>query len=105
MCGPYGALWPQPTGRTSLGTKLIDINPNQISFQIFDDVPTETKIYLEAISDLLVDNLRKECHNNCTSSRNVASVLVRIYVNSYDTILTWSTDESYSLDITTDGMR
>lgn len=84
---------------------MIEINPNQISFEIFDDVQAETKSYLEAISDLLLDNLRKECHNNCTASRNVASVLVRIYVNAYDTILTWSTDESYSLDITTVGMR
>lgn len=67
-------------------------------------MPSETKSYLEAISDLLVENLQKECQNNCTDKQVDANVLVRIYINTYETILTWTTDESYSIDITTKGI-
>lgn len=35
VCGKYGALWPQPTGRTTLGNELIQISPDQIRSYFF----------------------------------------------------------------------
>lgn len=48
-------------------------------------------------------NLQKECQNNCSDTQAEANILIRLYVNTYDTILTWTTDESYSIDVTTKG--
>lgn len=103
VCGKYGGLWPHPTGTTILTPELIDLHPQSITFDT-TTVPDKTKRYLKDISDIFIENIIKECHQNCTIP-STTEVLIKIFVNSIDLSLKWETDESYSLEVSTIGSK
>ena len=39
-CGPYGALWPRPTGNVNLSQTLFDVLPSNISIELADSAET-----------------------------------------------------------------
>ena len=39
-CGPYGALWPRPTGNVNLSQTLFDVLPSNIGLELADSTET-----------------------------------------------------------------
>uniref|UniRef100_A0A1B0CCX8 beta-N-acetylhexosaminidase n=2 Tax=Lutzomyia longipalpis TaxID=7200 RepID=A0A1B0CCX8_LUTLO len=103
VCGTYGALWPRPTGNTFIGPNLMQFHPNFIRFD-FQDIPLVTKDLMVDMTKVFMRNIRHECGANCTLPSET-EVLVRIFITSPDTTLSWETVESYSLDISTLGTK
>ncbi|XP_031632217.1 chitooligosaccharidolytic beta-N-acetylglucosaminidase [Contarinia nasturtii] len=101
-CGTFGSLWPQPTGHVLLGQTLFSLNPNHLKFNI-SGTSVDTTNYLHAISNIFISKVIKECGNGCNEARSEKHVSVRLLVRSNETEITWSTDESYRLDVITSG--
>lgn len=101
VCGKYGGLWPHPTGATILTPELIDLHPHFITFDT-TTVPEKTKRYLQDVSEIFLENIKNECHQDCTIPSKT-DVLIKIFVNSIDLSLKWETDESYTLEVSTIG--
>lgn len=61
--------------------------------------------FLNATIEIFKNNIILLCnHQNCDLSVNM-DVMVKIYVHEHQLNLTWTTDESYSLDLSTSGSR
>lgn len=65
--------------------------------------PAETVDYLHDISNIFISKVLKECGDGCSEARSEKQVSVRLLVQSNETEITWSTDESYRLDVITSG--
>ncbi|XP_059617121.1 chitooligosaccharidolytic beta-N-acetylglucosaminidase [Phlebotomus argentipes] len=103
VCGNHGALWPRPTGNTFIGPSLMQFHPNFIRFD-FQDIPLATKDLMVDMTKLFMRSIKYECSSNCTLPSET-EVIVRIFITSPDTTLSWDTVESYSLDISTLGTK
>merc|ERR1711962_549569 len=55
-CGPYGALWPQPTGPLELGSEVAFFLPQNIG-QVTTTCPGAVRHYLDMAFDIFVDNI------------------------------------------------
>lgn len=65
----------------------------------------KTAEYLNAAIEIFKNNIILLCNqHHCDLSLNI-DVLVKIYVHENQLNLTWATDESYSLDVSTSGSR
>ncbi|PNF29506.1 Chitooligosaccharidolytic beta-N-acetylglucosaminidase [Cryptotermes secundus] len=101
-CGQYGALWPHPTGPTTIGEQVVAFHPSIIRFDLLEVVDSGrgTREYLAACTQLFLDNLLVECGANCSVVSDT-DVYVRLVTRSQDLTLNWNTDETYTLDIVT----
>lgn len=59
--------------------------------------------YLNAIDGIFLDNIANECENKQCVLESENEVVVQYSINIFDDTLTWDTDESYSLAISTEG--
>lgn len=59
--------------------------------------------YLSAIDGIFLKNIAKECENKDCVMDSANQVVIEYSVNIFDETLTWDTDESYSLAISTLG--
>lgn len=66
------------------------------------NVPDNTKDYILEISRIFLDVIQTESGRLC-SIEAPPEVLIRFYIRSIYTNLTWTTDESYSVDISTES--
>lgn len=62
-----------------------------------------TTAYLRDISEIFVSRVLLECGDGCNEARSGKHVSVRLLIQSNETEITWTTDESYRLDIITSG--
>ncbi|CAH0391059.1 unnamed protein product [Bemisia tabaci] len=111
-CGQYGALWPRPTGPTSLSDRVIPFHPGRVIFNLADvagrRVPGKrssiAQEFLAFTAQSFVSAWLEQCGANCSNEFD-NDVTVRITTNSSDTALHWQTDESYSLHVETQGSK
>ncbi|XP_021693811.1 chitooligosaccharidolytic beta-N-acetylglucosaminidase [Aedes aegypti] len=97
VCGEYRALWPIPAVVVNLGYDTREFVPSDIEFDFHaspDDVNVQD--YLNQSTRLFLKNLYKECGRNCNLTTNTR-IYFTIKVETTETSLTWSTDESYDL--------
>lgn len=104
FCGPHGALWPRPTGKVSLGNKLLHVNINSI-----DVLPANS----EAPSADLVRESGTRFKNNIDAlipkGTNVVggkSLVVTVDIKDPKIVaLTLDANESYTVQVseTSDG--
>ncbi|PSN48529.1 Chitooligosaccharidolytic beta-N-acetylglucosaminidase [Blattella germanica] len=99
-CGQYGALWPRPTGTTTIGDQVMIFHPSMVRFDQMEVVGTTRgpREYVAACTQLFLDNLLLECGSNCSVASNY-EVHVHLVTRNPDLTHNWNTDESYSLDI------
>lgn len=102
VCGAYGSLWPIPTGFTSLVKHIVNFNPNSIRFH-FENTVLETEKFLNAVSKIFIDNLLMKCLSDTCDFTSDTEVTVNIRIQDQQLNLTHSTDESYSIRISTVG--
>lgn len=60
--------------------------------------------YLREISNIFAAKVRRECADGCNATDTTKSIFIQMNVQS-DSMseITWNTDESYRLDISTTG--
>ncbi|XP_018336049.1 chitooligosaccharidolytic beta-N-acetylglucosaminidase isoform X2 [Agrilus planipennis] len=102
ICGQYGALWPRPTKDVDLSQDLININPSSISFQMLNAID-EARDFLIENTQLFLKNIFLECGKNCSAVNNGLDATVFISISNSNMDLNWSTNESYSLEISKAG--
>lgn len=78
------------------------IHENIAFSYVLEHVPLSNRVFMESAIDVFNNNLMKECGGNCTLVSD-NSVSVHFTVNSDDLSLDWSTDEGYSLDLSSKG--
>lgn len=66
------------------------------------NVPDNTKDYILEISRIFLDVIQTESGRLCNIEAP-PEILIRFYIRSTYTNLTWTTDESYSVDISTES--
>lgn len=59
--------------------------------------------YLRDISNIFAAKIRRECADDCNAADVSQPIFIQIHVQSNMSDITWSTDEGYRLDITTEG--
>ncbi|XP_071451114.1 chitooligosaccharidolytic beta-N-acetylglucosaminidase-like [Hetaerina americana] len=105
-CGRAGALWPMPTGTISLGSLLSPLNPEGVAFTYTGQSEGTARLIAEAVR-VFQGNLRALVPRGAGQRRAGAardlSILVSVAASPGDDLLTWDTDEGYSLR-TTAGM-
>ncbi|XP_077285128.1 beta-hexosaminidase 2 isoform X2 [Arctopsyche grandis] len=101
VCGRHGALWPRPTGATTLADRVLTFHPSSLRYDL-EYVPSASRDFMEGAIEIFNNNLVKECEGNCTLLSDTI-LSIHMTVNSDDLSLNWSTDESYSLDLSTKG--
>ncbi|XP_037028823.1 chitooligosaccharidolytic beta-N-acetylglucosaminidase [Bradysia coprophila] len=97
-CGRYGALWPKPTGSTIIKNGVVRLNPHNIRFE---HQGTHGREYLDAINGIFLKNIASECEKKDCVVESDNEVIIEYSINVFDETLTWETDESYSLVIST----
>lgn len=71
----------------------------------FSRAPANTSKYLNDISDIFLTKVLKECGDGCNIAKSDKEISVLYTVQSNETEITWNTDESYRLDVLTNGKR
>uniref|UniRef100_A0A182RKT8 beta-N-acetylhexosaminidase n=1 Tax=Anopheles funestus TaxID=62324 RepID=A0A182RKT8_ANOFN len=101
VCGKYGPLWPRPSGRVELGKNTIPINPFTIRFeQISSNQTAEVIVMLNEIEKYFLFNLRREFyHQTMKFNTTHFSLIIKLYTTSGTTSISWTTDESYTLNV------
>lgn len=124
-CGRYGALWPRPTGSTIIKNTVVHLNPRNIRYEIFmakqkDNVwwnvtiikpcrfehrttNTNDQEYLNIIDGIFLKNIVRECEKKLCFMESENEVVIQYAITTFDDTLTWETDESYNLAISTLG--
>ncbi|XP_069688074.1 chitooligosaccharidolytic beta-N-acetylglucosaminidase isoform X2 [Periplaneta americana] len=98
-CGQYGALWPRPTGPTTIGDQVVAFHPSAVRFDLLEvGTARGPREFMAACTQLFLDNLLLECGANCSVVPDT-EVNVNIVTRSQDLSLDWSTDETYTLDV------
>ncbi|XP_046411692.1 chitooligosaccharidolytic beta-N-acetylglucosaminidase [Neodiprion fabricii] len=97
VCDPFAALWPIPTGLTTLGNKYTEIHPSQFKF-VTSAIPEGVKSFVDEVTGIFTHNLQSFCDSEYLA-KNGTSIAVTLSVNSSDLTLDWLTLESYSLDL------
>uniref|UniRef100_A0A182IRJ1 Beta-hexosaminidase n=1 Tax=Anopheles atroparvus TaxID=41427 RepID=A0A182IRJ1_ANOAO len=97
LCGQYGPLWPKPTGIVILDKKTITVHPSNMRFSInnVNQSSAVIKMFNETVRYFL-KNIHRESKHICSSK---TSLLVKVNVTTAETVLNWSTNESYKLQI------
>lgn len=96
ICDKYASLWPKPTNVHFLSKKYVEINPNNIEFDLkTPDKPTN--FYLTKVTDLFMDDVREKCDEKCILPNR--RVLVDVRVTDTDVSLNLDTKENYLLNI------
>ncbi|XP_017780356.1 PREDICTED: chitooligosaccharidolytic beta-N-acetylglucosaminidase [Nicrophorus vespilloides] len=93
VCGADGSIWPLPSVKFNKSSKLLDINPNEITFELVGSDPV--KEILEENVKIFKKNILSECRGACGSDGEALNI--KVIVNSTDVSLNWETDESYEL--------
>ncbi|CAH4006618.1 unnamed protein product [Pieris brassicae] len=96
VCGRFGGIWPRPV-TAALSSQTVKIHPNYLRFDLID-APVETRELLAKMTQVTASNLVDECDGNVTEIVKTP-VIVYITIKTPNTDLTWSTDESYMLDV------
>ncbi|XP_053681689.1 chitooligosaccharidolytic beta-N-acetylglucosaminidase [Sabethes cyaneus] len=100
LCGEYSSLWPIPTKELRLGDKTVEIRPKNILFNYTDNSKAgEVRKFLNQTQAIFLNNLYKECGPRCIHP-TVTTLVITINVDSDDLDLTWTTNESYELQVT-----
>lgn len=101
LCGEHSALWPIPTGQTRLGRNTKEFLPGNVRFDNAGS-PKDEKVeqFLSETQKIFLKNLFKECGKSCNRS-SANSVLISTNIQTSETSLTWLTDESYELLLST----
>ncbi|KAL5274875.1 hypothetical protein ACFFRR_001113 [Megaselia abdita] len=94
-CGKFGALWPHPTGYTSISNDRIKFDPYMIRANIIA-TSYETNKFTGDINKLFQANIANECNNNCSIAKS-PPVFLKLSINSNSLELNWHTNESYVL--------
>lgn len=71
----------------------------------FSRVSSNASRYLNEVSDLFLSKILKECGDGCNIAKSDKEITVQYTVQSNETNITWNTDESYRLDVVTNGKR
>ncbi|RZC38328.1 beta-N-acetylglucosaminidase NAG2, partial [Asbolus verrucosus] len=100
ICGKYGSLWPQPTISTKISDELFMFPLSVIKFE-FSIKDGEAKEILQGMPNIFLQLLSLEDTSNCPQTTN--KVTIHITVNSDNISLDWSTNETYSLEVKTEG--
>ncbi|XP_029723474.2 chitooligosaccharidolytic beta-N-acetylglucosaminidase [Aedes albopictus] len=97
VCGEFRALWPIPAVVVNLGQETREFVPSDIKFD-FHTSPDDADVqnYLNQTTRVFLKNLYKECGRNCNRTTNTR-IYFSVKVETTETSLTWTTDESYDL--------
>ncbi|XP_065215620.1 chitooligosaccharidolytic beta-N-acetylglucosaminidase isoform X2 [Planococcus citri] len=106
MCGPYGSIWPRPTGQISLSKNVTPIHPDAIKFD-FTQIPESndllaTRNLMIQMKQKFLQDLKTVCNPGCIKVCDT-NVVIKISTVSSDVKITWNTDESYQLRVNTVG--
>lgn len=103
ICGKHGPLWPRPTGSTVINPTLTSVDPREIKFFTDEHTP-EVMEYLGIIEKIFLDNILMEGKKFKEFDTAENKLIVRYVLNNSDNMtLNWDTNESYTLEMTTNG--
>lgn len=103
-CGPYGAIWPMPTGLVYLSHKRVLLDVSKIRLNVLSAQGEDVYHFLFSVKRIFLDNLLKECVATiCQFSPSSPNVYMKIEVNSSDMSLNGETNEAYTLAVRTLG--
>ncbi|XP_047112583.1 chitooligosaccharidolytic beta-N-acetylglucosaminidase-like [Schistocerca piceifrons] len=112
-CGPYGALWPRPTGHTLLADALVPFSPATVRFDLSAVAGEQGKELADAASRRWVRDLQHALaggggHGGGGAGAGAAAgagtdVLVTVLTRDRPQALSWETDETYTLDVASNG--
>ncbi|XP_052127097.1 chitooligosaccharidolytic beta-N-acetylglucosaminidase [Frankliniella occidentalis] len=113
-CGQHGALWPRPTGPTTIGRQVVSIDPGRVRIQLSVPPPARARAsgpgpplgvaaraVLQEASRGLDAALRRLCDAGCVAGDHGLAVVIN--ATGADLGLDWDTDESYRLDVSSKG--
>ncbi|XP_050100153.1 chitooligosaccharidolytic beta-N-acetylglucosaminidase isoform X2 [Anopheles aquasalis] len=99
VCGKFGPLFPKPTGIVELGKHTTAIHPDNIRLEADKTINSaEVLQMLNQTHHQFLTNLRNECSGQCKKTNSV-ELTIKVFVASSEAILSWTTDESYMLNI------
>lgn len=96
-CGQFGPLWPKPTGSVTLGTKIVIINPANMSVYGVEKesvVGNYVKQFLGVIQKRIATNVNRRRQIGAFSIRIRVDVKNKNYPKFY-----LDTDESYKMEV------
>ncbi|XP_055616455.1 chitooligosaccharidolytic beta-N-acetylglucosaminidase [Toxorhynchites rutilus septentrionalis] len=103
VCGEYSALWPIPTGEFRLSHETTEILPGNVRFDNAG-TPEDRKVkqFLNETQKIFIKNLFRECGRSCNRT-SASNVLISTNIQATETSLSWQTNESYELHVSTQG--
>ncbi|ODM95998.1 Chitooligosaccharidolytic beta-N-acetylglucosaminidase [Orchesella cincta] len=106
-CGPYGALWPYPTGKVSLGSTLSNFSSANLELGTVT-VPENNADILQMTTiafGILQDYVRVKIPEDYQEGSNDGRLVINVVIENLDKRITLETNESYTLTTSLDALQ